>query len=1003
MRPLRRFLQRPYLGFAATAVACTLLIAAGWLITLERIAYERAEAEEGAQRQNSTIAAVFAQQAGRSIQTVDQAVRFLRYEYLTEGHASGMARIVNAAWIDRSLFNYVALIDAAGWVVAASTVNGASFNVADRDYFAFHAGGTDDTLHIGAPTVSRYSGAASVQFTRAIRDRGGRLQGVALVSVRPEYFTDLVRNIDIGQRGAITLAGMDGIARARRVGTEVSYGQDLSATTLMQHAAAYPSGSFSSHGLVDGVPRYTRFHAVPGYPFVAAVGSSIAETLGESRARERNYYLGAGAATLVVLLFGAGLLVAFARRREAVLQKLRSDASYRATFDEAPVGVTHTSLDGRFLKVNRKFCDMLGYTAQELLARSFHDITPPEDRDATLRARVRVLGGHPAEPEVEKRNLRKDGSVAWVVVTYSVVRDARGNPEYFVAMVRDVTRRREAEEAARRSEERYRATFEQAAVGIVHASFDGRFLRANSKYQEMVGYTEEELRGLTFLAITHPADRERVLEHDGVADRILEKRTVRKDGAIVWLRLNVATVHDAQGRPEYFLAVVQDVTERKDALAKLEHRDHYDALTELPNRALCFDRLSQVLRQARRKAWNAGVLFVDLDRFKSVNDTFGHAIGDGLLCEAGRRLCASIRAGDTVARVGGDEFAVVLAELTTPQDAALVAQKILDAFSAPLQVAGQELFVTASIGIATSPPDGDDSETLLRNADAAMHRAKEVGRDNFQFYAAEMNARSAAKLEMEGQLRRALERGEFLLHYQPKGALPGGRIAGFEALLRWQRAGNGLVSPGMFVPLLEETGMIVQAGEWVVRAACAQIAAWRDAGFVPVPVAINVSARQFAHGLYEVVRAALAEHRVDASLLEIEITESDAMQDPERVMGMLERLRVLGVTIAIDDFGTGYSSLGYLKRFPVNTLKLDRSFVTGLPDDPDDVSIARAVISMAHSLGLKVVAEGVETVAQRDFLAHDGCDQIQGYLLSKPLPAGDCARFLAREAESAVA
>jgi diguanylate cyclase (GGDEF)-like protein len=414
------------------------------------------------------------------------------------------------------------------------------------------------------------------------------------------------------------------------------------------------------------------------------------------------------------------------------------------------------------------------------------------------------------------------------------------------------------------------------------------------------------------------------------------------------------------------------------------------------------DRLGQAMTQARRRNWTVGVLFVDLDRFKSVNDTLGHASGDALLREAGARLARAVRAGDTVARVGGDEFVVVLSEIAATQDAARVARKIIDAMAAPFELDGHEVFVTASIGIAAYPSDGQGGETLVRNADAAMMRAKQVGRSNYQFYTAALNETAMERLVLEGDLRRALERAEFRLHFQPQQEIASGRIKGFEALLRWQRAGNGLVPPGKFIPLLEESGMIVPVGEWVIHAACAQIRAWRDAGFEPVPIAVNVSAKQFLHDdLCRSIDAALRHYGVDAALLEIEITESDAMQDPERVAAVLASLKRRGVRIAIDDFGTGYSSLSYLKRFPIDLLKLDRSFVSGLPGDADDASITRAVLAMARSLGLKVIAEGVETEAQREFLAAGGCDQIQGYLLAKPAPASECVRFLHALAEAA--
>ena len=507
-------------------------------------------------------------------------------------------------------------------------------------------------------------------------------------------------------------------------------------------------------------------------------------------------------------------------------------------------------------------------------------------------------------------------------------------------------------------------------------------------------------------ALIHPHDRVQALEAYSGSDSgrpEVEHRIVRPDGSLRWVRARSFTVRDASGAPYRIAGTLEDVTDRRAAEAKLLHYAHFDALTDLPNRIVCQDRLGRALAQAQRKGWGMAVLFIDLDRFKLVNDMLGHAIGDAALRKAGERLAHAVRAGDTVARIGGDEFAVVLAEIARPEDAGAVAQKILEAMAPPMRIEGHEVFVSASVGIAAFPTDGADSETLLRNADAAMMKAKEAGRASFQYYTAAMNERALEKIALENDLRRALEREEFELYYQPKQELKSGRIAGLEALLRWRHPERGMMSPAQFVPLLEDSGLIVKVGDWVVRAACRQVAAWQAAGVPLAPVAVNLAAKQFLHhDLIATIEGAL-EIGIDPALLTLEITESDVMQRPEEVVAMLTKLKMRGLVVAVDDFGTGYSSLAYLKRLPVDALKLDRSFVTGLPEDADDASIARAVIGMAHSLGLKVIAEGVETAAQREFLARWDCDQLQGYLLSKALSAGECAAFLKSHSPPAVA
>ena len=502
--------------------------------------------------------------------------------------------------------------------------------------------------------------------------------------------------------------------------------------------------------------------------------------------------------------------------------------------------------------------------------------------------------------------------------------------------------------------------------------------------------------------LIHPEDRGRALQcyaGEAYGNTDVEHRIVRPDGTVRWIRARGFPVHEATGELYRIAGTIEDVTERRLAEEQLVHQAHYDGLTDLPNRLLCYDRLSQALSQAPRKRRTVAALFVDLDRFKTVNDTLGHAVGDAVLREAARRLASCVRAGDTVARMGGDEFAVVLAELARPQDAGAVAQKIIEAMAAPMQLERHEVFTNASVGIATFPADGSDGDTLVKNADAAMLKAKQAGRATFQYYTAAMNERAMENLMLENDLRRALERGEFALHYQPKQDLKTGRITGLEALLRWRHPTRGLMPPGQFVPLLEDTGMIVKVGDWVIHGACRQIRDWKKAGVPVVPVAVNLAAKQFLHhDLVAVIGSALAHAGIDSSLLEVEITESDAMQRPDEVVTMLEKLKARRISVAIDDFGTGYSSLAYLKRLPIDKLKLDRSFVAGLPEDPDDASIARAVIGMAHSLGLKVIGEGVETGPQRAFLESLGCDELQGYLCSDALAPAACARLLVERA-----
>jgi diguanylate cyclase (GGDEF)-like protein/PAS domain S-box-containing protein len=516
---------------------------------------------------------------------------------------------------------------------------------------------------------------------------------------------------------------------------------------------------------------------------------------------------------------------------------------------------------------------------------------------------------------------------------------------------------------------------------------------------------------LSLVDIVHPDDRSTLRDALQATLRCkaplnLDVRIVQPDGTIRIVHQQGEVSYDANGKPVHMQGTVQDITERKNAAEQIRQLALYDSLTGLPNRYLFKEQLSLAVASARRTDQVLVMLSLDLDRFKRVNDTLGHEGGDMLLKEAANRLGKSLRTTDYVARddadvidhsvgrPGGDEFTVLL-PVKRPQDGAKVARRILDALSQPFTLGANDIVVSASIGIAIYPLDGSDADSLLRNADTAMHFAKDQGKNNCQYYNGTMNASAVERLSLESKLHHALERDEFSLFYQPKIDVKTHRVVGAEALIRWRHPELGLVSPAEFIPLAEETGLIIPIGEWVLRTACAQIREWQQAGLAPVPIAVNISPKQFhQQNIAEVVMRALREHDVNPTLLDIEITESTAMRNAEATSATLRDLKALGVRIAIDDFGTGYSSLSYLKRFPIDSLKIDRSFVTGLPGDQDDASIAQAVITMAHALRLKVVAEGVETEAQQVFLAAHDCDEMQGFYFSRPLPVEQCTELL---------
>ena len=552
------------------------------------------------------------------------------------------------------------------------------------------------------------------------------------------------------------------------------------------------------------------------------------------------------------------------------------------------------------------------------------------------------------------------------------------------------------------SEGRYRTLVELIPDAIwIHSA--GRVVFANRAACTLLGaHTPEQLLGTDALNLVPVSFRHQMLEgtYSDIAAAQRQPRCLlqvkRLDGCLVEVEFFGCAIrfHDADS----IMSVAHDLTERRAHEKAMEHQATHDLLTGLPNRALFLDRLAHAIRRAERHGSRLAVMFVDLDKFKAVNDTLGHSFGDELLRIVAAQLKLCVRESDTVARLGGDEFVLLLDDPVGPAMPGAIAERIGTRLGVPVMLAGQEHVVTGSIGISTYPEDGGDAEVLLRQADIAMYRAKESGRNGFQFFTEEMQQCLDARVALEQGLHRALQRNEFVLHYQPQVDLASGQVIGIEALLRWQSPELGLVPPMQFIRVAEESNLIAAIGQWVMENACATLRRWQDSGVPLVPMAINVAASQFANqDLDKLVRSTLDRHAVEPRFLSLELTEGLSMEDPESSIALMYRLKAIGITLSIDDFGTGYSNLSYLKRFPVDKLKIDQSFTSGLTIVPEDGAIVRAVINLAHSLGLRAVAEGVETVDQLRMLATEGCDEIQGYYFSRPVPEEQMIAMLQSE------
>ena len=702
-------------------------------------------------------------------------------------------------------------------------------------------------------------------------------------------------------------------------------------------------------------------------------------------------------ALLKVVAFDMGLaLEAYAHvDRQSIIEQQNH---VERIFDNMPCGLIVIDADRRIRSSNLAMQEMLGIGGARLLEGQPLSEAVADPRLSDIVQEV-LAGGQPRN-DIHVSGAEKNGAKPYAL-SFDLVRTELAGEHLLLLIAQDRRPALACSKALLDSEERFRLTFDQADVGLMHLTPQGNLLRANPKLQHMLGYTEAQLQQLNLRDITAEDDaKETASLLEAMASRQIngynrEKQYVNKDVVKFWVNVSVSSMTDHTGEVK-FIAVVEDISKRKLAEEEIRRMAGHDALTNLPNRTMLQDWLSRALIQAQRAQRHVAVLFVDLDRFKNINDSLGHEMGDRVIIEAARRLNSVLRAGDIVTRQGGDEFVIALSDIKRQEEVSVVAKKILETISAPMVFLGQELTLTCSIGVSMYPRDGRNAAALLKNADTAMYQAKGTGRARYAFYEEGMNKRAMAFLKMENALRRATEMQEFVLHYQPQVDLKSGRIVGFEALLRWLPPLEKMMYPGDFIGIAEETGLIIPIGEWVLETACRQIMAWRRTGqYGDLKMSVNLSSSQFRQlHLLESIRRILDLTGCDPDVLVLEITESVIMEKHEVTADILRQINAMGIGLAIDDFGTGYSSLSYLKRFPIRTLKIDRSFIHDLTVANDDAAIVDAVIGLGHAMNRDVVAEGVETAEQLAFLIASGCDQAQGYYFGRGLAVGDAEALL---------
>jgi diguanylate cyclase (GGDEF)-like protein/PAS domain S-box-containing protein len=695
-------------------------------------------------------------------------------------------------------------------------------------------------------------------------------------------------------------------------------------------------------------------------------------------------------------------------RKDAEEALRNSEERFRLLFEHAPLGIVQIDPLGAVTSANRKASEITGYSPDETIGLRPSEATLPEERDEFDKFVADCLSGKIDVVNFEKRVLRKDGSTIWTSQTAKLMRDKRGKPQSGIVMIEDISRRKQAEEALRQSEEKIRATFEHVPLGISECGLDGRFMDANPKLLEILGYSKDELQQLTIHDVTHPADAEATHSNleklaAGEADFYsMEKRYIRKDRSIVWVNVTASLISFV-GKPKYLVTTIEDITERKKTEAELKrvmeasnYQATHDMLTGLANRSAFNERLQDALAYAKRDEHLVALHLIDLDGFKAINDTLGHHIGDLLLKEVAKRIKAEIRATDMAARMGGDEFVVIQTHLSDPMAAGVLAGKLVAEIGRTYFLENQEVRSGTSIGVAIYPNDTEGLRELIKHADLALYEAKRRGRFNYQFYRDELGEVVRKAQRQEQELLRAMRENEFCLHYQPQFDLKGGRITGVEALLRWRHPTRGILAAGDFIDDLERLKLMHPVGEWVLQTACRQYKEWSDAGLA-VPLSVNLSPTQLRDPrLLQTLKRILDETGLPASLLQLETHES-VLWDLEFSKNLLEQIENTGLHFALDDFGTDLTALSALNRFPLDAVKPGRGLMKELNSQKWEATVLAAIIDVAHNLKMTVCADGVETTDQLAAVKAQGCDSAQGYLLSEPVGAEEMTRIVNAE------
>lgn len=877
---------------------------------------------------------------------------------------------------------------------------GAYIQLADRRYFRELRESSGDRLVFSSAVASRMNGRHTFIVARALRDAGGDFAGVVAAAIDIAYLEQRMEVLRERPAGFIAILGGEHellVRQPSRPGLHDGAQPDPQALAE-RIAGGERAGVLHAEGQGDDAGTHVlAFRRLAAYPFEIVVGVSRADGLPDWR----NRVLLSSFVGIVLFVALAGLVVWMARVLRQERRALDELKTHRRQLREAQrlaqVGSWALEIPaGRLIWSDELYRIFETDPAHGPYSyQRFLDSIHPEDRQRVDDA-YRWALKHRQAYEVEHRMIMPDGRIKVIRERGETQYDDAGRPLRTIGTTQDITDLRRMESQM----ELLSSVFEYSGEAIVITDQNNNIVAVNPAFTRLTGYVLDEVRGSNPRVLSAGRTSEAEYERMWTAIRETgfwqgEVWDRRKDGAVYPKWLSISVIRNKDGGVRHYIAHFTDISAERAAEAKLHHMAHHDMLTGLYNRFSLKDSLDHTLAVSRRQGGRLALMFIDLDRFKVINDTLGHHVGDELLIQVANRLRSGVRESDVVARLGGDEFVVMLCNIEHTSAVALIAEKLIGSLGEPYVVSGHTLYATPSIGIAIFPVDGNDGDALMKNADAAMYHAKTAGRNNFQFFDARMNDAALERLSIEHALRQALGRDEFRLHFQPVIDVRSGRVEGVEALVRWQHPERGLLPPGVFIGVAEETGLIQPLGEWVFWAACRQLADFRAAGIDDVRMGINISAVQMRNGNLPVLaRGAIEAFSLNPGDLMFEITESVAMEQPDETVRALDVLHDMGVTLALDDFGTGYSSLSYLRMFALDHLKLDRSFVEEIGQDIDGQVICDATIGLAHNLGLRLIAEGVETEAQLAYLKNKGCDLVQGYLFSKPLPADEVLAFI---------